>query len=85
MIATASEKEVIDDTAASSLIELSRSSRGGQMEQPSHRPRRRSPTQQLIKIGDNVILVEMAEDDDMDDMSASGTQQHPNNKNEFII
>ena len=84
MIATAgeeaSEKEFIDDTAASSLIELSRSSRG-QTEERSHR---RSPTQQLIKIGDNVILVEMAEDDDMD-MSTSGTQQHPNNKNEYII
>ena len=76
----ASEEEFIDDTAASSLIELSRSSRG-QTEERSHR---RSPTQQLIKIGDNVILVEMDEDDDMD-MSASGTQQHPNNKNEYII
>jgi len=76
----ASEEEFIDDTAASSLIELSRSSRG-QTEERSHR---RSPTQQLIKIGDNVILVEMDEDDDMD-MSTSGTQQHPNNKNEYII
>ena len=39
----ASEKEFIDDTAASSLIELSRSSRG-QTEERSHR---RSPTQQV--------------------------------------